>query len=120
MFGCAKMDIKEVSENYNQIFNRKELDFIIDNVSQGSPKIYDVRKSIAEKYNASEEAVYIIKLNTATGTNRTYGKLEIYDSSEEAKKIVPKYIQKRNSSARRSKEAKTQTKAPKKVQTKKT
>lgn len=104
------MEIRKLSETYNLLFRRKELSFFIDHVSQSTPKLYDVRKSLANNYSADESAVYIIKLNTKSGTNRTVGEAQIYDSPEAATKIIPKHIRARNDPTRRSKEAKTQAK----------
>jgi len=90
-----------MSESNNLVFKRKEVSFFIDHSAQGSPKLYDVRKSLAEKYGADEGSVYVVKLETRTGTNRSYGKAEIYESAETAVKVVPKHIQRRNTPTRR-------------------
>ena len=95
------MDVKNMSESYNLVFKRKEVSFFIDHSAQGSPKLYDVRKSLIEKYGADESSVYVVKLETRTGTNRSYGKAEIYESTETAVKVVPKHIQRRNTPTRR-------------------
>lgn len=101
--GCVNMELKKVAESYNLIFKRKELSFFIDHTSSSSPQLYEVKKSLAAKHNTSEDVVFVIKLNTKAGTNRTYGKAEIYDSSEIAGRIVPKYIQIRNTPKRHEK-----------------
>lgn len=100
------MEIRKVSESYNPVLRRKELSFFIDHTSLSSPKLYEVRKGLAEKYGVGEDAIYVMKLKTETGTNRTYGKAEVYDSLGDAEKIVPKHIQTRNSAARREKKEK--------------
>lgn len=107
------MEIKKVAESYNPVFKRREVSFFIDHTSQGSPKLYEVRKSLAEKYGANEDSVYVIKLGTKTGTNRSYGAAEIYESAETAGKIVPKHIQRRNTSTRREKKGAPVKEAPK-------
>ena len=78
------MDIETVKESYSPIFKRKELLFFVDHSSLSSPKLYDVKKSLIAKYNTGEDTVFVIKLKTKAGTNRTYGRAEIYDSSENA------------------------------------
>lgn len=97
------MEIKKISEYYNPIFKRKESSFFIDHTSQSSPKLHEVRKNLAEKYNVNENILYVIKMDTRTGTNQTHVNIEIYDSSEIAEKVVPKHIQMRNSPSRRNK-----------------
>ena len=97
------MEIKKISESYNPIFKRREFCFSIENFGQGTPKLFEVRESLAEKYKLGVDFIYVFELKTETGTNLTYGKAEIYDSSDIAKKVVPDYIQTRNSSIRRKK-----------------
>lgn len=97
------MEIIKISESYNPIFKRKEFLFFIDNISQSTPKLNEIRGTLAKKQNVSEDLVYILWLNTKTGTNRSQGKAEIYDSAEIATKIVPKHIQMRNIPTRREK-----------------
>ena len=99
------MDIKNVSESYNPVFKRKEILFFIYHSVQGSPKLYDARKSLVEKYGVDESSVYMIKLETRTGTNRSYGEAEIYESPKTAARVVPKHIQTRNTPTRREKKA---------------
>jgi len=109
------MEIKETSKTYNPVFKRRELSFFIDHTSLGSPKLHEVRKALAEKYGVGEEAVYVTKLDTRTGTNSTRGEAEVYDSPETAMKVVPKHIQNRNAPSRRGKkEAKGPSPAEKK------
>jgi ribosomal protein S24E len=97
------MEIREESISYNPIFKRRELTFFLDHISLSSPLLYVVRKSLAEKYDVNEDVVYIMRLDTKTGTNRAYGKAEIYDSYKNAVQVVPKHIQRRNMSSRRTK-----------------
>lgn len=103
------MEITKVSESYNPVFKRKELSFFIDNVSKSTPKLYEARVSLAKEHSANEDAAYILRLDTETGTNRSYGKAEIYDSAETAKKVVPKHIQMRNAPSRREKKEQKET-----------
>ena len=125
--GCVDVEIKKCSESYNPIFKRKEISFFIENVSSSSPRLYDVRKSLAENNNAMEDAVFIVRLDSKAGANRTQAMAEIYDSPEDAKKIVPKYIQLRNESKRHEEKVgtkptpkkKTDKKAEKKAEDKK-
>jgi ribosomal protein S24E len=90
------MEIRAVVESYNGIFKRKELRFFIDHVSLSTPQLSEVRNSLAEKFNVEKNRVYITKLETMTGTNRTKGEAEIYDFVTTAKAVVPQYIQQRN------------------------
>lgn len=97
------MKLKKTSERYNPVFKRRELTFFIDHVSSGTPKLYDVRKLIADENKINEDNVYVLKLNTLLGTNRTIGMAEIYDDPERAKALIAEYIQIRNLPSRRTK-----------------
>ena len=55
-----------------------------------------VRETVASLYSVNIELVYITKLKSLTGTNRTQGQAEIYDRLEDAQALVPKHIQNRN------------------------
>jgi ribosomal protein S24E len=98
------MKLKKVSDRYNPAFKRRELAFFIDHASSGTPRLYDVRKTLAEEHNVNEEHVYVLKLNTLTGTNRTRGTAEIYDQPEMAEALVAEYVKVRNLNSRRAKE----------------
>ena len=54
--------------------------------------------------NINEEKIYILKLETQRGTNRTIGTAEIYDHIERGKALVTDHIQKRNLPSRRTQE----------------
>ena len=98
------MEIRVVLERYNGIFKRKELRFFTDHVSLSTPKLSEVRKNLTEKFNVEINRVYITKLETTTGTNRTKGEAEIYDFVTTAKAVVPLYIQRRNVLANKEQE----------------
>jgi ribosomal protein S24E len=97
------MKIKKTSERYNPALKRKELVFFIDHVSSGTPQLYDVKKKLTKDYSTNEDNVYILKLNTLTGTNRTIGIAEIYDHIEDGKSLISEHIKMRNLSSRRAK-----------------
>jgi ribosomal protein S24E len=90
------MEFRAVVETYNGIFKRKELRFFIDHPAHSTPQLSEVRDNLAKQFAVDVERVYIIKLVTLTGTNRTKAEAEIYDLSTTAKTVVPLYIQQRN------------------------
>ena len=94
------MEIKKTSEKYNPLLKRREVSFLINHASLGTPKLFEVRKALATMYSVVDEDVYITKINTLTGTNQTRGKAEVYDNPERTKQLVPKHIQSRNMSTR--------------------
>ena len=75
------MDVKKSSEKNNLLLKRKEITFFLDHDSQGTPQLFEVKTAIASLYGVSEDLVYILKLETLTGTTRTVGEAEIYSPS---------------------------------------
>ena len=97
------MKLVTTSDKYNSALQRRELVFFMDHVSSGTPRLYDVKKIIAQEYKTNEEKIYVLKLETLTGTNRTTGIAEIYDQTERGKVLVAEHIKKRNLPSRRTK-----------------
>ena len=72
------------------------MSFAIDHPSSGTPKLLEIRVALASMLKISQDRVYIVKMKTPTGSNRTIGEAEVYDEADRAKNAVPEYIQTRN------------------------
>lgn len=90
------MDFKVKQDTYNPLLKRKEVNVEIDHDGQGTPSRVDLRKAIASKYNTKQETVYVVDMETKTGTQSTICTVEVYDDAQTAQQTVPKYIQTRN------------------------
>ena len=90
------MDFKIKQDTYNPLLKRKEVSLEVDHESQGTPSRVDLRKAVASKYNTKTENVYIVDVETGTGTQNALCSVEVYDDAETARQTVPKYIQTRN------------------------
>lgn len=90
------MKIEKSSERFNVLLGRKEVTFTIDHGSSGTPQVFEVRKALADSYKVGLGSVFIVKLDTLTGTNQTVGWANVYDSEEQAKRVTPTFIQLRN------------------------
>jgi ribosomal protein S24E len=90
------MKLIKTSENNNTLLGRKEVTFVIDHHTSGTPALVKVREAVASLYSVNIELVYITKLKSLTGTNRTQGQAEIYDNLEVAQALVLKHISNRN------------------------
>jgi ribosomal protein S24E len=75
---------------------RKEIYAEVDHDQAGTPSRMDLRKAVASKYGVKAETVYVIDVETRTGTKIAGCKVEVYDDQSGALRIVPKYIQTRN------------------------
>jgi ribosomal protein S24E len=90
------LKLKVISENYNSLMKRKEINIEISHEKTGTPDRISLRESIINKFKSNKDNSYIIKLETDTGTNRSLCYAEIYDDYEYARNVVPKYIIERN------------------------
>lgn len=90
------MDFKVRQDSYNPLLKRKEIFLQVDHDKRGTPSRVDVRKAIAAKYSTKPENVYVVNIETRTGTQNALCEVQVYDDADTAKSIVPKYIQIRN------------------------
>ena len=91
------MDIKIVSTKDNPLLKRKEVGFTItQGPKEKTPQRLDAKRAVANAVQAKESVVYIKSMETSTGTNITNGFANVYQSDEQAKKVEPEYIRKRN------------------------
>jgi small subunit ribosomal protein S24e len=90
------MDFKVKQDTYNPLLKRKEVSIEVDHENQGTPSRLDLRKAVASKYNTKTENVYVVDVETRTGTQNALCLVEIYDDAESARQTVRKYIQTRN------------------------
>ncbi len=90
------MDLKVREDTYNPLLKRKEVRVEVDHDAGGTPSRVDLRKAIAAKYNTKPENVYVLDIETKTGTQSASCAIEVYDDPQSAQRTVPKYIQVRN------------------------
>jgi ribosomal protein S24E len=90
------LDLKVKQDNYNPLLKRKEVSIEVEHEGQGTPSRVDLRKAVASKFSTKPENVYIIEVETKTGTQDAVCLIEVYDDPQTAQQTVPKYIQTRN------------------------
>ena len=90
------LDLKVREDTYNPLLKRKEVSVEIDHEGQGTPSRVDLRKAVATKFSTKPENVYVIDVETKTGTQNAVCQAEVYDDPKTAQQTVPKYIQIRN------------------------
>ena len=90
------MDFKVRQDTYNPLLKRKEVHVEVDHEGEGTPSRVDVRKAVASKFNTKPENVYVLDIETNTGTQSALCAIEVYDDPQSAQRTVPKYIQVRN------------------------
>jgi ribosomal protein S24E len=89
------VEIKVVNESYNPVMKRKEIRVELYHASAGTPERFSTRKTLAERFNAKLDNVYVTDMITGTGTQMTVCNVELYDD-QVAAQVVPTYIKTRN------------------------
>ena len=102
------MDIQITLKKENPLLKRKEVSFKIEQASQmKTPLRLEVKKALAIELKVSDDFVFVKRMKTLTGTHTTVGFANVYESVEQAKRIEPEYILKRNSPPEKPKEEAT-------------
>jgi len=102
------LDFKVKQDKYNPLLKRKEVSIEIDHDGQGTPSRSELRKAVASKYSTKQENVYVIEMETGTGTQSAISGVEVYDDAQSALQTVPKHIQIRNLPAEERKKVREQ------------
>ncbi len=90
------MELKIKHEEYNALLKRKEVHAEVDHDGSGTPSRVDLRKAVASKYGTKPDSVFVIDVQTNTGTQSALCEVQVYDDPQFAQRTVPKYIQTRN------------------------
>jgi small subunit ribosomal protein S24e len=90
------LDFKVKQDTYNPLLKRKEVSIEVEHGGQGTPSRVDLRKAVASKFSTKPENVYVIEVETKTGTQNALCLVEVYDDAQTAQQTVPKHIQTRN------------------------
>jgi small subunit ribosomal protein S24e len=90
------MEFKVKQDTYNPLLKRKELSLDVDHEKEGSPSRVALRDAIASKYSTKSENVFVVQIQTPTGSQHSLCEAQVYDDPEAARKMVPKHIQIRN------------------------
>jgi len=88
--------LKVKQDTYNPLLKRKEVSLEIEHEGQGTPSRIDLRKAVASKFSTKLENVYVIEVETKTGTQNALCQIEVYDDAQTAQQTVPKHIRTRN------------------------
>jgi len=90
------LGIEIIEEKKNEIVNRLELKFKLDNKGKGSPNRIDIKKEIAAQKTADENLTIIRNIKTHFGTSSISGLAHIYEDIETLKFFEPFHIRVRN------------------------
>jgi len=104
------MEFKVRQDTYNALLGRKELSLDVEHDNAGSPSRTSLRDAVAAKYGTKTENVFIVGIDTKTGTQSSVCEVQVYDDAKVAKKVVPKHIQVRNLPSEERKKIKEESK----------
>ena len=90
------LDFKVKQDTYNPLLKRKEVSIEVEHDGQGTPSRIELRKAVASKFSTKPENVYVIDVETKTGTQNALCLVEVYDDAQAGQQTVPKHIQTRN------------------------
>jgi small subunit ribosomal protein S24e len=102
------MELKVRQDNYNALLKRKEVMIEVEHEKAGTPSRLELKKAVASKYGTKLENVFIMDVETKTGTQNAFCEVQVYDDPKTAANIVPKYLQVRDLPAEEKKQAKEQ------------
>lgn len=105
------MEVKIVKQSYNPLLNRKEVQVEVEHPGAGTPDRSAIRKSLAARLNAKPECVFVVSMESRTGSHGTFCHVDVYDSPDIARKVLQPHIVERNFPSEKPKEAKEE-KAP--------
>jgi len=89
------MQIEVISEESNELLNRKQLQVKIQHEA-ATPQRIEVRDRVAADFKIEPERVIIDNMRTAFGKKETTAYVKIYESAEAAQQIEHEHILKRN------------------------
>lgn len=92
----SSFNIEIVKEKKNELINRRELEFKIEHIGEGTPNRLDIKKKIAALEGADEKLTIVRKIKTHYGSNIDIGKVHVYENAEDLKYYEPFHIKVRN------------------------
>jgi small subunit ribosomal protein S24e len=86
------MEVKVLSERYNPLLRRREIQVEISHLGQGTPTRASAKELLASELKLDKEILVIRKIITKTGMNKTICEAEVYGDPELMKMVFPKHI----------------------------
>lgn len=90
------MKIDVISEKENPLLGRKEIYFEVSHPNKGSPMRRNIRENLASKYKVDQDFVFIRRLTSVAGKQKTKGIARIYEDRDRAGLVEAKHIINRN------------------------
>ncbi len=88
------MELKVISKSNDKYFDRTLITFSLKTESKETVKIDDVKKKLAEQFPEGFLIIYTLK--NVYGSREINGTAHVYKDEESAKKVLQKFILKKN------------------------
>jgi len=80
----------------NRLLGRREVELEIRYDGSGVPSRQEVRQWVANQLGVSLDTTYVVKIRPYFGQNRAVAFVDVYDTPELARKVLPLHIYARN------------------------
>ncbi len=90
------MEIEIEEKRENPLLYRKEIRFVVIHEGEGTPSRAIVKEELAKKLKEKTGNIIIDYIRSHFGSQKSIGYAKVYKSLDDAKKIEPEYIIKRN------------------------
>ena len=107
------MEIEIEEKRENPLLYRKEIRFVVIHEGEGTPSRAIVKEELAKKLKEKTGNIIIDHIRSHFGSQKSIGYAKVYKSLDDAKKIEPEYIIKRNFETKEKKEGETKEEAEK-------
>lgn len=86
------MNIKIISEFDNKLFDRKEIQFTIDNGEAQTPRKLDVKTELCKKLSLNPDTMILVSIKQEFGSRSLMGYAHFYNSKESIAKFEAAHI----------------------------
>jgi small subunit ribosomal protein S24e len=85
-----------VSDKYNPLVKRRELELVISHELKPTPMRITLRMQLAEALGVDVKLVYVRSIRTEYGVGRSHARIHVYESLDRVRAFEPQYIIDRN------------------------
>jgi len=93
------MEIEVVEKMDNKLLNRMEVRFRVVHTGKKTPERELVKNDLAEMFKVKKEQVIVDHIKTKFGVQESIGYAKVYKTVDDAGKVEPEYLLKRNKAA---------------------
>ncbi|MCD6468168.1 MAG: hypothetical protein J7L32_02510 [Thermoplasmata archaeon] len=93
------MEIEVVEKMDNKLLNRTEVRFRVVHTGKKTPERELVKNDLAEMFKVKKEQVIVDHIKTKFGVQESIGYAKVYKTVDDAGKVEPEYLLKRNKAA---------------------